>query len=393
MGFFDFLKKRKNKPSEKPAPVQEETGTNNAPIPQEKTGTYNAPIPEDQKQYYKPEEYYSSYAYPMISDQDWKFGNRDVITFDERKNISYPSSTGLYVQEILLLEYCTYGTYPNPKNGYPGFWWFEYGIRNVGQALQSLEDRGYIRFSSAMERIPKMTIPQLKELAANHGIRVSGRKQDIIDQIIAGIQEEELEQSVTERKYCLTEKGKAELQENGYVPYMHKCHEKTVDSGMFGPVYNVWEVNRRMGNSGRTDWQNIISEIQEECHRYRVEKERKAEEFYQQNKDSFSEETIELHEKIKEQDRQFESINNAELNFKKDGDIDALIAFWEGIWSSGGLLFRGSKHMFRLPDLYIRKKRYDDALKILERITDPDYQYKVDSYIGRIEVLKKKNNK
>ena len=92
----------------------------------------------------------------------------------------------------------------------------------------------------------------------------------------------------------------------------------------------------------------------------------------------------ELDKSIKRQDKQIESIFAAENKFESDGDMDSLISFWENIWASGGLLFNGSKWTFRLPDLYIKQKRYDDALRILKMIKNPSYKEKVDSYVGKI---------
>lgn len=62
------------------------------------------------------------------------------------------------------------------------------------------------------------------------------------------------------RKYVLTELGESELNENKYVPLMHKTKDKTTEDTKFGPVFNVWEINRRMGHEHRDDWQNIIAE-------------------------------------------------------------------------------------------------------------------------------------
>lgn len=172
------------------------------------------PIPDNEKQYYRPDSYYVSVTHPGTV-----FEKR-VIPFQERKSISFPSKRGLYVAEILLLEYCSYGKYPHPQNGYPGFWWFDYGIRNVGYYLNSLEKRGFLRMDS-----------------------------------IKG-------------KYTLTELGELELNENKYVPLMHKTKDKTTEDTKFGPVFNVWEINRRMGQEHREDWQNIISEAREKRHRF-----------------------------------------------------------------------------------------------------------------------------
>lgn len=93
---------------------------------------------------------------------------------------------------------------------------------------------------------------------------------------------------------------------------------------------------------------------------------------------------------LKSQDAQFKLVIDAEEKYEQDKDIEALIALWEGIWKNGGLAFNGSKWTFRLPDLYIKQKRYDDALRILKKIRKSEYQEKKQSYIARIEKAKEK---
>ena len=158
-----------------------------------KTPSYadSSSIPIDERQYYQPDEYYT---YITFSGTQYE---RRVVTFEERKSKSYPSKRGLYVAEILLLYYCSKGKYPNPKSGYPGFWWFEYGIRDIGGKLRELQARGFI----------------------------------VTD--------------VTTGKYVLTEMGKLELEENKYVPYVHRSKNKTIENSQFGNAeFNVWSVNR-----------------------------------------------------------------------------------------------------------------------------------------------------
>lgn len=87
---------------------------------------------------------------------------------------------------------------------------------------------------------------------------------------------------------------------------------------------------------------------------------------------------------LAEQDAQLASIWNAENSFEATGDIDELVEFWENIWASGGLRFNGSKWTFRLPDLYIMLNQYDDALRILDQIKNPDYSDKVSYYKSKI---------
>lgn len=363
MGLFDFLK-----------------GKNALP----KNSIKEPPIPESEKQYYRPDTYYTDSSYPGTQFE------QKVITFEERKKSSYPSRSGLYVAEILLLEYVSYGTYPHPKNGYPGFWWFEYGIRNVGAALKSLEERGYIEYASTAYNLSKMTVAELKELASNFSVKVSGKKADIVSKILENVPSDQLESAVIEQKYCLTEKGKAELQENEYVPYMHKYSQKTIEDGMFGPELNVWSVNRRVGTG--EDWAQVIKDIEHSISDYREQK-KVLEAPLKKELAAKDPEYAKLIEKIDLQDAQIESILAAEASYEKDSNIDVLISFWADIWENGGLLFNGSKWTFRLPDLYIQQKRYDDAIRILSLIKDPAYKDKKESYLLKVQSKKEKTKK
>lgn len=318
MGLFNFLKK------------------------QNPSGKSEPPIPNEEKQYYQPDSYYVSVTHPGTVFE------KKVIPFQERKSISFPSKRGLYVAEILLLEYCSHGTYPHPKNGYPGFWWFEYGMRNIGYYLSELERRGFICTDSE------------------------------------------------KGKYRLTKLGETELSENKYVPIMHKEKDKTSEDARFGPVFNVWEINRRMGQEHRDDWGNIIDEVKREMQKHTAQKASKREEFLKKEESrnpKFVAEIRTMDNMLANQDAQLSKIQEAEKRYEQDKDIEALIAFWENIWANGGLLFNGSKWTFRLPDLYIKQKRYDDALKIVKRIKNPAYQDKAASYVEKIQKAKAKQRK
>lgn len=225
------------------------------------------PIPESEKKYYQPDSYYTSKTH-----QGTQF-ERDVITFEERKKTSTVSRNGLYVAEILLLQYVSYGTYPHPKNGYPAFWWFEYGIRNVGAKLQSLEERGFIRMSTPIESVSSLTTPQIKEILKVHNLPLSGKKDDLVQRIKENLTDNDVSDYISERKYALTDLGKNELSENEYVPIMHKSPDKTDENSMFGPAFNVWEVNRRLAKN--PDWRAIIEDMKQEQIKYQCEREEK----------------------------------------------------------------------------------------------------------------------
>ena len=183
MGIFDLFKKK-----DKTAPI-----THTKPVKET--------VPESEKKFYQPDAYYTDVVAEGTAFE------RKVITFEDRKKTAIPSQRGLYPAEILLLEYCSKGTYPGPKNGYPGFWWFAYGIRDVGAALKNLEERGYIAFASAKDSVKGFTVQQLKDLLAAKGCSITGKKADLVARVAELVPEDELLAAGVQPKYVLTEIG------------------------------------------------------------------------------------------------------------------------------------------------------------------------------------------
>lgn len=110
-----------------------------------------------------------------------------------------PSKRGLSVGEILLLDYCN--KYPLVDKEYPKFWADRYGIKDVNRTLKDLEIQKFI----------------------------------------------ELDQN---QRYRLTELGEKELDENGYVPYMHKCKQA------ISPDFDVWSINHKL-KGDTSDWRRV----------------------------------------------------------------------------------------------------------------------------------------
>ena len=193
-------------------------------------------IEDDERPYYQPDEYYTLETFPGR-----EFFNERVVTFEERKKVSYPSKNGLYVAEILLLYYCDKGQFPKPKNGYQGFWWFEYGIRDIGHALENLEQRGFLKWGAKKELLKVLSTQDLKNIAKQNGIKTNQKKENLITEIQDEVQDEYLPEI---KKYQLTEKGKQELKENEYIPNVH--NEKYKNKG------DIWRANKAFyeGNIG-----------------------------------------------------------------------------------------------------------------------------------------------
>lgn len=285
-----------------------------------------------------------------------------------------------------MLEYCTYGTYPNPKSGYPGFWWFEYGIRDVGAVLKTLSNRGFVEKSSVRESLSSSTLTQLKKLLVAKNQPISGRKADLIFRIVDCYSDDELLSNGLELKYKLTEKGQKELEENAYVPYVHKSPRKTIEGSPFGKPFNVWSINKALGMGNKSNWKQIIEEYEKA-----IEKE--SEERNTVFMENLKKIDFEGYQELEAQNKQLTEVQEARRKYDESNDLTTYIIFWEKLWAAGGLLFKGSKWLFELPDLYIQAKRFDDAEQLVKRIkrTKSDYSEKADYYLKKIE--KQKNKK
>ena len=360
MGLFDFFKKKAK--SESPQQAKDVRS-----------------IPETDKKYYQPDSYYTEKA-----SEGTPF-EKKVITFEERKRTAIPSSRGLYPAEILLLEYCSKGTYPRPKNGYPGFWWFTYGIRDVGSALRSLENRGFIALGSALDCVKSLTIQQLKELLAAKKQSATGKKAELVARVALVYSEEELLDAGIQAKYVLTEIGQQEVNENAYVPYMHSIPSKTTEDDRLGMTFNVWSINKLLGTGDKSNWKVIVEE----------QEQKKKNELESRNESIMRElKRIdpEGYKTLKTQDQQIAAVQQARAKYDSDKDLDSYIAFWEMVWANGGLKFEGAKWHFELPDLYIKAKRYDEALAFVTKIkkSKPIYAEKANVYIQKIKERKEK---
>lgn len=221
-------------------------------------------IDEDEKSFYQTDDYYTMESYPgtMMAQK--------VITFEERKKTSFPSRNGLYVAEILLLEYCREGNYPKPSSGYPGFWWFAYGIRDVGHTLEAVQQKGFLKWGTKKELLKSLKVNELKEIAFSFNIKTTQSKQNLIKDIENNIKEEDLPDKYFSKKYVLTELGEKELKENEYVIYMHKHKYKTREDSPRDLSFTVWDINTILADKDKSKWKEYVADLEEKRFGFRM---------------------------------------------------------------------------------------------------------------------------
>lgn len=365
MGLFHFLKKKvDSKPQETKASIA------------------NSTMVENEKKYYQDDSYYTSKVH------EGTVFEKTVVTFEERKKTAVPSQRGLYPAQILLLEYCSYGTYPGPKNGYPGFWWFEYGIRDVGTALKELETSEFIAMGVLSDAVGNLKIQELKDILSSHGESVTGKKDVLVERVQKVATDKELSSAGVVAKYRLTDIGKMELEENAYVPYMHKHPHKTIEDHRFGMTFNVWSINKILGFGDKSNWKTIVDAQEQKMAKETADRHTT----FMKELKKINPEGYKL---LKTQDQQLAACQKAQAKYDEDHDLDYYIVFWEHLWNNSGLKFEGSRWHFKLADLYIKAKRFDDALDFVKMIkkNKPTYSEKADLYITRITAMKEKSLK
>ena len=78
--------------------------------------------------------------------------SKPVVIYDDAIKKSWKSASGLYPPEIIAIYFCN--IHPNPKTGYPAWYWFKYGIRDVASFQQKLEKKGLIEKASDGKWMP-----------------------------------------------------------------------------------------------------------------------------------------------------------------------------------------------------------------------------------------------
>lgn len=186
-----------------------------------------------------------SISIPTTSDLEAQ-ANASAEEIAKMDSQSRKSEHGLSVSQILLLEYCKKGKYPNPEGGYQRFWWFDYGVKSVGTVLKNLEKDGFIRIALPTDLLPSLKTDELKSILSSLQLTTTGKKTDLVERIKQNADNDQLKSMVRSDKYTLTELGEQELAANAYVPYLH-THKY--------PEISVWDVN---ANANPKHWRDYI---------------------------------------------------------------------------------------------------------------------------------------
>ena len=143
----------------------------------------------------------------------------------------YPSSSGLYPSEAMMLFFAP--KFKTTEGRYPDFFRTDFGVGFPKELFEKLNQTGYIRPSLSNECLDKLKLADLRVIAADHGIKVGGKKAELIERIIQAVSIADLDQYHVDRYWVLTEKGQQEKEENSYLDFFTNDHPYSLkDSGI-----------------------------------------------------------------------------------------------------------------------------------------------------------------
>ena len=147
-----------------------------------------------------------------------------------------PSKGGLYPHEILMLAYAH--QYKTKGNKFQQFWRYAYSVKDPQSVLTSLCKRGFIEQDNLRSTLERLKVTDIKTELKQLNAKVSGKKADLIDRLLAEADISDLREKYKDRYYQLTQLGAQELEENPYVLYLHD-HK----------YMSIWEMNCALANA------------------------------------------------------------------------------------------------------------------------------------------------
>ena len=130
------------------------------------------------------------------------------------------SKGGLYPHEIVMLnEVSRYKT--NTENRFSWYWENDLGVEDPQALIDKLVSQGFADVEDTKTTISRLTIPEIKEFLKEYGCKLTGNKPELLDRLFAECDIPAIDRTLMQRRYCLTDKGKEEVEceENEYIMF------------------------------------------------------------------------------------------------------------------------------------------------------------------------------
>jgi hypothetical protein len=169
--------------------------------------------------------------------------------FDIDPVLSKKFPNGLLPGELILIDWISG---KNRHAQFPRYFETTYGI-DTQCSLNKLLKEGYLKEASGIESLASLKPPELKEILKSKGLKVSGKKADLIASIAEHSMEKEIETFIDSRMLEITDKGDKVLSEYYFIVPAHRNDSKD-------GVYNVANAIRHVNqldykpNNGDISW-------------------------------------------------------------------------------------------------------------------------------------------
>jgi hypothetical protein len=145
----------------------------------------------------------------------------DFIPLEDRIKAAHISPHGLYPHEIIALELSKKYNNRTTINEIQGFWVYSYDVPRdtVMPLYKSLMERGFVEVGMLEDALNAENATALKEELKKRGLKVSGRKNDLIKRLLSEADYESLSKSFPKRPYVPTELGRKAIEDEKYLDY------------------------------------------------------------------------------------------------------------------------------------------------------------------------------
>lgn len=108
-------------------------------------------------------------------------------------------------------------------NGYIVAFMYECQITNPERLDRWLLNNGYLRKPTIEETLSRYKVPELKGFLSKKGMKITGKKAELIDRLISALTENEIESALSsDKRYFLSEKGMEHYRENIDLDELHR---------------------------------------------------------------------------------------------------------------------------------------------------------------------------
>lgn len=163
--------------------------------------------------------------------------------------------------EILFLDYIDGKPTKNPS--FPGYWNYLYNS-NPNLMLKKIINNGYVKKSDYLFNMQKEKVATLKEILRQNGLKVSGKKAELIKRITENLPESECKKIFNSSFYQHTEKAKELLNQHKALIYFHKRSFYNYDISIKDvyqyslnyPQFNEYNIMRNLLKKGLDKFSN-----------------------------------------------------------------------------------------------------------------------------------------